>query len=245
MRRLYQKIYLTIVASLVLVVIVAGAIWRLGCREHAGGAGVRDGGRTASPCCCRRPMRRARVQQTGGRAHRDAAAAPTSRSSTPRDSWSPSTGDAVAAAARATVGGWVYGAEAAGVEPATARRALVRRARVAAPPCAVGRASAHAGQHRARGRGRRLSGGARADAAAGASADWRRDARRRQPGDARQGRGRDEVARLADALQPFRRAHRGAGERAPHAARACVARAAHAAVAAAARASSCTPRPAR
>ena len=30
MRRLYQKIYLTIVASLVLVVIVAGAIWRLG-----------------------------------------------------------------------------------------------------------------------------------------------------------------------------------------------------------------------
>ena len=30
MRRLYQKIYLTIVASLVLVVLVAGAIWRLG-----------------------------------------------------------------------------------------------------------------------------------------------------------------------------------------------------------------------
>jgi signal transduction histidine kinase len=30
MRRLYQKIYLTIVASLVLVVIVAGALWRLG-----------------------------------------------------------------------------------------------------------------------------------------------------------------------------------------------------------------------
>src|SRR5262245_41825298 len=33
MRRLYQKIYLTIVASLVLVVIVAGAIWRL-CAEN-------------------------------------------------------------------------------------------------------------------------------------------------------------------------------------------------------------------
>jgi signal transduction histidine kinase len=30
MRRLYQKIYLTIVASLVLVVLVAGAVWRLG-----------------------------------------------------------------------------------------------------------------------------------------------------------------------------------------------------------------------
>src|SRR5262245_41672671 len=30
MRRLYRKIYLTIVASLVLVVLVAGAIWRLG-----------------------------------------------------------------------------------------------------------------------------------------------------------------------------------------------------------------------
>src|SRR5271166_5090264 len=30
MRRLYQKIYLTIIASLLLVVLVAGAIWRLG-----------------------------------------------------------------------------------------------------------------------------------------------------------------------------------------------------------------------
>ena len=30
MRRLYQKIYLTIVASLVLVVLVAGAVWRFG-----------------------------------------------------------------------------------------------------------------------------------------------------------------------------------------------------------------------
>jgi two-component system, OmpR family, sensor histidine kinase RstB len=30
MRRLYQKIYLTIVASLVLVVLVAGGVWRFG-----------------------------------------------------------------------------------------------------------------------------------------------------------------------------------------------------------------------
>jgi signal transduction histidine kinase len=34
MRRLYQKIYLTIVASLVLVVIVAGAVWRLGAENN-------------------------------------------------------------------------------------------------------------------------------------------------------------------------------------------------------------------
>ena len=30
MRRLYQKIYLTIIASLLLVVLVAGAVWRMG-----------------------------------------------------------------------------------------------------------------------------------------------------------------------------------------------------------------------
>ena len=30
MRRLYQKIYLTIVATLLLVVLIAGALWRLG-----------------------------------------------------------------------------------------------------------------------------------------------------------------------------------------------------------------------
>src|ERR1041385_4753945 len=30
MRRLYQKIYLTIIASLVLVVLVSGAVWRFG-----------------------------------------------------------------------------------------------------------------------------------------------------------------------------------------------------------------------
>ena len=30
MKRLYQKIYLTIIASLLLVVLVAGGVWRLG-----------------------------------------------------------------------------------------------------------------------------------------------------------------------------------------------------------------------
>ena len=30
MKRLYQKIYLTIIASLLLVVLVAGAVWRMG-----------------------------------------------------------------------------------------------------------------------------------------------------------------------------------------------------------------------
>ena len=30
MRRLYQTIYLTIVATLLLVVLIAGAVWRLG-----------------------------------------------------------------------------------------------------------------------------------------------------------------------------------------------------------------------
>jgi len=39
MRRLYQKIYLTIVASLVLVVLVAGMMWRLGAESSPGATG--------------------------------------------------------------------------------------------------------------------------------------------------------------------------------------------------------------
>src|SRR3954451_14607719 len=36
MRRLYQKIYLTIVASLLLVVLVGGAFWRMGAQVGPG-----------------------------------------------------------------------------------------------------------------------------------------------------------------------------------------------------------------
>ena len=52
MRRLYLKIYLTIIASLVLVVLVAGAVWRW--RESRRPAGVRNGRRAASTGCCPR-----------------------------------------------------------------------------------------------------------------------------------------------------------------------------------------------
>ena len=106
----------------------------------------------------------------------------------------------------------------AGLELATAGRPLVRRARAAAPPCAVRRTAAGAGQHRAGGRGRRLSGGARADAPARTPADRRRDARRRQSRDARQGRGPRRGRAAGRSLQPLRRAHRGTGERASPAA---------------------------
>ena len=64
MPRLYQKIYLTILASLLLVVLVAGAFWRLGASNAPVGAGVRNGrrdgdggaaaGRRAAACSSRR-----------------------------------------------------------------------------------------------------------------------------------------------------------------------------------------------
>ena len=55
--------------------------------------------------------------------------------------------------------------------------------------------------------------------------------------------GKDEIARLAEQLQPRCRPDRGTGGRAPHAARQCVARIAHAAVAHPARHRSARSRP--
>ncbi|MBX9772770.1 MAG: HAMP domain-containing histidine kinase [Xanthobacteraceae bacterium] len=44
MRRLYQKIYLTIVASLVLVVLAAGAVWRMGAENSVAAQGLEMAG---------------------------------------------------------------------------------------------------------------------------------------------------------------------------------------------------------
>ena len=77
MRRLYQKIYLTIVASLVLVVLVAGAVWRFGAEnspaaqafEMAGelvGRGAAAGERAA-------PAQQAAVERLAARLQADIA----------------------------------------------------------------------------------------------------------------------------------------------------------------------------
>ena len=119
----------------------------------------------------------------------------------------------------------------AGLELPPAGRPLGRCARAGAAPASrrsVSFCSSAASRSRSR---RRLSGGARADAPAGAAAGRRRDARRRQSRGARQGRGQGRGGAARRELQPRRRPHRGAGRRAPHAARQRLARAAHAAVA--------------
>ena len=98
MRRLYQKIYLTIVASLVLVVIVAGAVWRLGAENTPAAQAFEMAGELiavllpAAECApLPRNRRRSIALQRG--------CAPTSRCSTRRGELVASTGSAVAAAA--------------------------------------------------------------------------------------------------------------------------------------------------
>src|ERR1700676_2613067 len=77
MKRLYQKIYITIIASLLLVVLVAGAVWRLGADrmpvaqafEMAGGAaGPAAAPPPAAPPPAARGRCRARRTATGDRA---------------------------------------------------------------------------------------------------------------------------------------------------------------------------------
>ena len=63
MRRLYQKIYLTIIASLVLVVLVAGGVWRFGAEFSPAKQAFEIVGRSWRARCCRRRTRRSRCRQ--------------------------------------------------------------------------------------------------------------------------------------------------------------------------------------
>ena len=230
MRRLYQKIYLTIIASLLLVVLVAGGVWRWGggpagpqvfemageLASMASAAGDRAARRAAArdrTACAALPHRSCAVRRrTACRSRRPAGRCRRRR--------------------RDGEGGWAHGPGG----PAWSFRLpddrwLVVRAPGAAPPSGH-RLRDVPGRHRAGCRACGLSGGARPDAPAGASAGRRRDtlgagnlsARVRGR---RQGRGR--AARRE--LQSRGGADRGIDGRAPHAARQCVARIAHAAVA--------------
>lgn len=77
MRRLYQKIYLTIVATLVLVVLIAGALWRLGSAGSPFGQALEMAGELAGtalpPADAPREMQQEALDRLGRQIHADLA----------------------------------------------------------------------------------------------------------------------------------------------------------------------------
>ena len=227
MRRLYLKIYLTIIASLVLVVLVAGGVWRWGAGGPPGAQVFEIAGEIASlalpPATAPQAEQQRAIEHLAQRFRSDLALYTAD-------------GTLIAAAGRPLPppppnadGDWLRGRGG----PAWAfrlpdDRRLVVRALPRHRNPAIGFLLVLGGIALAVAVVR-LSVRARADAAAGAASGRRRKARRRQSRGPRRGRrqGRGGAARRE--LQPLRRAHRRADERAPHAARQRVARIAHAA----------------
>jgi two-component system, OmpR family, sensor histidine kinase RstB len=110
MRRLYQKIYLTIVASLVLVVIVAGAIWRLGAENTPAAQAFEMAGELVSvllPAAdAPRAAQQAVVERIGSRLRADVAVFDSARQLIA------STGAPLPRPLRDT-GGWIHSAQGA------------------------------------------------------------------------------------------------------------------------------------
>ena len=77
MRRLYQKIYLTIVATLVLVVLIAGALWRLGSAGSPFGQALEMAGELVGtalpPANAPREMQQEALDRLGRQIHADLA----------------------------------------------------------------------------------------------------------------------------------------------------------------------------
>ena len=77
MRRLYQKIYLTIVATLVLVVLIAGVLWRLGSAGSPFGQALEMAGELAGtalpPADAPREMQQEALDRLGRQIHADLA----------------------------------------------------------------------------------------------------------------------------------------------------------------------------
>ena len=243
MRRLYLKIYLTIIASLVLVVVVAGAVWRWGAGGPPGAQVFEIAGEIASLAL---PPADAPQSEQQRAIEELAAPLPQRSCALHRAGRADRRGRPAAAAAAARRGRRLDPQpRRAGLGVPAAGRALAGGARAAAPPPSGDRLPAGARRHRAGGGGRRLSVRARADPAARTAAGRRREARRGQPRGARRGRRQGRGGAACRELQPLRRAHRGPDGRAPHAARQRLARAAHAAVAhpALRRADAAGPRP--
>jgi signal transduction histidine kinase len=110
MRRLYQKIYLTIVASLVLVVIVAGAVWRLGAENTPAAQALEMAGEIVAvllpPADAPRAAQQAVVERLATRLEIDIALFDQSRepiASSGRPLPRPSRSE----------GGWIYGSQGA------------------------------------------------------------------------------------------------------------------------------------
>ena len=228
MRRLYRQFYLTIVASLILVVLVAGALWRFAPNPPPGEQVFAVVGELAAALV---PPADQGAAGTAG-SHRAAAHTPRRG---PRAVWRRSQPHrsrravcpATAATPQRRLGlrrRWP------GLGHSPSRRPLDRRpyARTAHPPGAGPDRLPR--QHRPGDRAVRLSARAPPDAPAGAAAGggrvaWRRGSRRPRRGP-RQGRGGAPGAEL----QPLGRTHRGAGRFAQTAAGQCLARAADAAL---------------
>ena len=216
MRRLYLKIYGTIIVSLVLVVIVAGGVWRWGSAARRARRCSRSRAKSQASRCLPRPRRRPN-SNVSWPIWRSASAA-TSRLHRRRHADRGLRPAAAAAAGqhRRRMAVWP-GRPGLGVPPA--RRPAPGGAGAAAASQSVGGLPAGAGRDRSCGCDSRLSLRARADATAGAASGWRREARRGQSlGPCRcRGQGRGGAARRN--LQPLRRAHRRPDEVASDAAR--------------------------
>jgi hypothetical protein len=179
MRRLYQKIYLTIVASLVLVVLVSGGVWRFGSEFSPARQAFEIVGAVAAavlpPANAPQPVQAQAITRIAEQLGTDLAIYNESR-------------ELIAAAGeplrpdRPRLG---LRTGRPGVEHPAARRPLAGSARAATPSAVSAPPRRISGCGGARGCGLRLSGGARTDASAGAIADRRRDA----------GRGRSQRAR--------------------------------------------------
>jgi len=106
MRRLYQKIYLTIVASLVLVVIVAGAVWRLGAENTPAAQAFEMAGELVAvllpPAEAARAAQQAAIERIASRLRIDVALFNAAREPIT------STGEPLPRPTR-DAGGWIYG----------------------------------------------------------------------------------------------------------------------------------------
>jgi hypothetical protein len=109
MRRLFHKIYLTIVVSLLMVVVVAGAIWRAGWEQSPAAQAFEMAGELAAaglpPADASRPVQQAAIQRLAQRLGTDLALYDAARILVARS------GAALPPPPRRHRGGWIPGAE--------------------------------------------------------------------------------------------------------------------------------------
>ena len=195
-KRLYQKIYLTILASLLVVVLVAGASGASARRLRRLRSRSRWPANLPAPSCRRRILPRAPAAgaRTAGATARCRSCAVRPRAGADRG------GRPAAAVAAPARSGRLVLRRRPHLEPVAARRAIADGASAFAAPASGVWPHSIPRQHRADRRAVRLSGRTRTDPAARTTAGGRRDARCRQFRRTRTVEGRDEVARLAESF---------------------------------------------